>query len=134
MKPGATTRPSASIVRSAAAPAYLPTPTILPFCTATSAANAGSPEPSTTRPFVISRSYAILLPPRCPPLRPSAAACRGGPPSQSRHPPAPLRAVPRDGTPRAQARQHILLERRSGMQLEMVSLCPVTPCGLGDGK
>src|SRR6202048_760213 len=109
MKPGATTRPSASIVRLAAAPAYLPTPTILPFCTATSAANAGSPEPSTMRPFLISRSYAILLPPRCPPLRPSAAACRGGAPSRSFHPPAPPRAVHRDGTPRGRVRQHILL-------------------------
>src|SRR5439155_24630296 len=108
MNPGATTRPAASIVRLAAAPFDLPTPTILPSCTATSAANAGSPEPSTTRPFLISRSYAILIPPRCPPLRPSAAACRGGPPSRSFHPPAPLRAVPREATPRPQVRQHIL--------------------------
>ena len=30
---------------------------------ATSAANAGSPEPSTTRPFLMSRSYAMLIPP-----------------------------------------------------------------------
>src|SRR5215471_14943950 len=37
MNPGATTRPAASMVRVAAAPAYLPTPTILPSCTATSA-------------------------------------------------------------------------------------------------
>src|SRR5271165_3682568 len=81
IKPGATTRPAASMVRLAAAPAYLPTPTILPSCTATSAANAGSPEPSTTRPFLMSRSKAMLIPPCCPPLRTSAAACRSGPPS-----------------------------------------------------
>src|SRR3984893_13027100 len=121
MKPGPPPPPSASIVRLAAAPAYLPTPTILPFCTAPSAANAGSPEPSTTRPLVISRSYAILLPPRCPPLRPSAAACRGGPPSRSPPPPPPVRAGPREGTPAPPVRQHILLGRRSGMRLEMVS-------------
>src|SRR5258708_11145377 len=124
MKPGATTRPSASIVRLAAAPAYLPTPTILPPCTATSAANAGSPEPSTTRPFLMSRSNAMLLPPRCPPLRPSAAACRGGPPPRSPHPPPPPRAVPREGTPRPPGRQHILLERRTGTRLAVVSRCP----------
>src|SRR5579885_688952 len=53
------TRPSASIVLRAAAPAYLPTPTILPPDTATSALNAGAPDPSTTRPFLIKRSYAI---------------------------------------------------------------------------
>ena len=41
----------------------LPTPTILPFCTATSAWKEGPPEPSTTRPFFMSRSYAIRLPP-----------------------------------------------------------------------
>src|SRR5207237_145783 len=58
MNPGATTCPSASMTRSAAAPLYLPTPTIFPCCTATSAWNAGSPEPSTTRPFLMSRSYA----------------------------------------------------------------------------
>src|SRR6516225_3328025 len=73
MTPGATTRPSASIVRLAEAPAYLPTPTIFPPCTATSAWNAGSPEPSTTRPFLISRSYAMVLSPHCPaPTEPRA--------------------------------------------------------------
>src|SRR5215469_13659124 len=61
MNPGATTRPSASIVRLADAPAYLPTPTIFPPCTATSARNAGSPEPSTTVPFLMSRSNAIAF-------------------------------------------------------------------------
>src|SRR6266446_6539070 len=123
MNPGATTRPSASIVRLAAAPAYLPTPTILPFCTATSAANAGSPEPSTTRPFLISRSYAILLPPRCPPLRSERSGLsRRAAIAIGRHPPAPLRAVPREATPRPPVRQHILLERRSGMRLQMVSV------------
>src|SRR2546427_12432010 len=63
MNPGATTRPAASMVRLASAPAYLPTPTILPSCTATSAINPSSPVPSTTRPFLIKRSYAMLLSP-----------------------------------------------------------------------
>src|SRR4051795_9796664 len=55
------------MVRSAAAPFDLPTPTILPSLTATSAWNAGSPEPSTTRTFLMSRSNAIAFPPagRC---------------------------------------------------------------------
>src|SRR5438270_8610930 len=66
MNPGATTRPSASMTRSAAAPLYLPTPTIFPLCTATSAWNAGSPEPSTTRPLLMSRSYAMMRSPHCP--------------------------------------------------------------------
>src|SRR5262252_1696298 len=99
MNPGATTRPSASIVRLAAAPAYLPTPTIFPPCTATSAANAGSPEPSTTRPFLISRSYAILFSPLAPaPSEP--ATCLPG----------------ENPTLRGDERQHILPERNSGMR------------------
>src|SRR4051794_31363625 len=65
MKPGATTRPSASIVRFAV-PSDLPTPTILPWCTATSAWNAGSPEPSTTRPFLIRRSWVMAFLPFAP--------------------------------------------------------------------
>src|SRR5437660_6382897 len=44
----------------------LPTPTVFPWCTATSAVKEGSPEPSTTRPFVMSRSYAMTLPPLSP--------------------------------------------------------------------
>src|SRR2546427_4502482 len=40
----------------------LPTPTIFPLCTATSAVKEGPPEPSTTRPFLMSRSYAMTLP------------------------------------------------------------------------
>src|SRR5215469_4718302 len=66
MNPGATTRPAASIVRLPAAPLCFPTPTIFPPCTATSAWNDGSPEPSTTRPFLMSRSYAMMRSPHCP--------------------------------------------------------------------
>src|SRR5437588_10429286 len=107
MNPGATTRPSASIVRLAAAPAYLPTPTILPFCTATSAANAGSPEPSTTRPFLMSRSNAIF----------SSSLPRPPEPSGGRHHPEhPCAWRIDDPTLREEVRQHILLERNSGMR------------------
>src|SRR5215467_15605316 len=59
MKPGATTRPSASIVRDAESRS-LPIATIFPLVTATSPRKAGMPEPSMTRPFLIRRSYAIL--------------------------------------------------------------------------
>ena len=41
------------------APLNLPISTILPFLMPTSPRNAGMPEPSTTSPFLISRSYAI---------------------------------------------------------------------------
>src|ERR1700751_1987530 len=58
MNPGATARPSASLVRSAV-PLNLPISTILPSWTPTSPRKAGIPEPSTTRPFLISRSHAI---------------------------------------------------------------------------
>src|SRR5438874_7658504 len=58
MKPGATARPAASIVLLAG-PDNLPISTILPSLTPTSPRNDGMPEPSTTRPFLISRSYAI---------------------------------------------------------------------------
>src|SRR4030095_10747637 len=61
MNPGATARPSALMMRVADS-LNLPTPTIFPWCTATSAVKEGSPEPSTTRPFVMSRSYAMTLP------------------------------------------------------------------------
>src|SRR5262244_1302228 len=44
----------------------LPTPTIFPWCTATSAVKEGPPEPSATRPFLMSRSYAMTLPPLSP--------------------------------------------------------------------
>src|SRR4029079_15574590 len=60
-KPGETTCPSASSVRRAG-PLSLPSSAILPFFTATSPWNAGMPEPSTTRPFLISRSCAIVIP------------------------------------------------------------------------
>src|SRR5262249_38069022 len=58
-------RPSASMTRVADS-LNLPTPTIFPWCTATSAAKEGPPEPSTTRPFLMSRSYAMTLPPLGP--------------------------------------------------------------------
>src|SRR5215467_12527112 len=61
MKPGATTRPSASIVRFEG-PLNLPSSTILPSLTPTSPRKDGIPEPSTMRPFLISRSYAIAFP------------------------------------------------------------------------
>src|SRR5262245_24994501 len=55
MKPGATTRSAASITR--AAPSVTrPTSAILPFAMATSARRAGSPVPSTSVPFLITRS------------------------------------------------------------------------------
>src|SRR6516164_5698257 len=57
------------MMRLAWAPLYLPTPKIFPLWIATSAWNAGSPEPSTTRPFLMSRSYAMLVPPHCPAAR-----------------------------------------------------------------
>src|SRR5262245_24037978 len=59
MKPGATTRPAASLVRAAASRS-LPSATILPWWTATSPRKAGIPEPSMIRPFLIRRSYAIV--------------------------------------------------------------------------
>src|SRR5438045_2469308 len=58
MKPGATAWPSASIVLLAG-PDSLPISTILPSLTPTSPRNAGMPDPSTTSPFLINRSYAI---------------------------------------------------------------------------
>ena len=54
-KPGATARPVASIVRLAAGSAG-PTDTILPFAMPRSPRKAGSPEPSTIRPFWMARS------------------------------------------------------------------------------
>src|ERR1700722_12874678 len=92
MKPGATTRPAASMVRFAAAPLYLPTPTILPWFTATSAWKDGSPEPSTTRAFLISRSYVMARPPWVE-FFPNADL-RGGPiTNEPADPPAPLRTI-----------------------------------------
>ena len=52
MNPGATTRPEASIVRLAEAPASLPTAAIFPPRTPTSAVNQGAPVPSTTLALV----------------------------------------------------------------------------------
>src|SRR5215213_5969869 len=56
MKPGATTRPRASMVRVAVACARFPIFTIRSSLIATSAVYAGRPEPSTTLPFRIKRS------------------------------------------------------------------------------
>src|SRR5436190_23145442 len=63
MKPGLTTRPSASTVWPAA-PDNLPISTILPSLIATSPWKPGMPEPSMMRPFRINTSYAISVPPR----------------------------------------------------------------------
>src|SRR5260370_21496572 len=59
MKPGAIAWPPTSTTASAA-PDNLPISTILPSLTATSPWNDAIPEPSTTRPFLIKTSYAIL--------------------------------------------------------------------------
>jgi hypothetical protein len=59
INPGATAWPAASIV-FVAGPDSLPISAILPSLTPTSPRKAGMPEPSTTRPFLISRSYAIV--------------------------------------------------------------------------
>src|SRR5712671_6147300 len=56
------TCPPASTVWPAA-PESLPSSAILPSLTPTSPLNAGIPEPSTIRPFLISRSYAMGAPP-----------------------------------------------------------------------
>src|SRR5713226_5710722 len=58
MKPGATTRSAASI--TVAAPSVTrPISAILPPVMATSARRAGAPVPSTTAPFLITRSWAM---------------------------------------------------------------------------
>src|SRR5512145_849715 len=59
MKPGATTRPAASITRSAGPPSRGATAAMRSPSTATSAARAGPPLPSTTVPPRISRDQAI---------------------------------------------------------------------------
>jgi len=56
MKPGATTRPAASIARSAGSPARSPIAAIRSPRTATSAGTPGEPVPSTTLPPRIKRS------------------------------------------------------------------------------
>src|ERR1051325_2725956 len=60
MKPGATTRPSASIVRRADCDAR-PMAVILPPAIETSARRAGAPVPSTRVPLRIRRSSTSLL-------------------------------------------------------------------------
>src|SRR5712691_8215016 len=58
MKPGATTRSAASI--TLAAPSVTrPISAILPAVMATSARRAGAPVPSTSMPFLITRSWAM---------------------------------------------------------------------------
>src|ERR1700730_15166277 len=86
MKPGATARPSASIVR-VAAPLSLPISTILPFLMPTSPRNAGIPEPSTISPFVNSRSYAIGFPPEpgAAPRNPQMLLASLAPPAAQTH-------------------------------------------------
>ena len=56
MKPGATTRPAASMRRVAVAPVEAPTAAMRSPTTQTSARNQGAPVPSTTRPPAKSRS------------------------------------------------------------------------------
>src|SRR2546425_10737131 len=107
MNPGATARPSASMMRGADA-LNLPTPTIFPWCTATSAWNDGPPEPSTTRPFLMSRSYAIGLPPLGPAPFVRRGHRGGSPPSRSRDPPAALLLTQVESTPCTQGQQEIL--------------------------
>src|SRR5262252_1368623 len=113
MNPGATTRPAASMVRVAAAPAYLPTPTIVPSCTATSARNPSSPVPSPTRPFVIKRSYAMLLSPHCPaPDEPGALAAGPRPPGALGLAFSAFVSYKTDVTPDLPVPLHFLLESR----------------------
>ena len=57
MKPGATTRPVASMRRLARAPERSPTAAIRSPITPTSARRQGAPVPSTTRPPAKTRSY-----------------------------------------------------------------------------
>src|SRR5580658_3037122 len=61
MKPGATIRSDASMVRFADSVIF-PISSILPFAIATSARTRAAPVPSTTVPFFISRSYDIRFP------------------------------------------------------------------------
>src|SRR5215471_2985971 len=61
MNPGATTWPAASITRAASPESLGATATIRSPSTATSAARAGAPEPSTSEPFRTRRDQATLL-------------------------------------------------------------------------
>src|SRR5262252_84463 len=61
MKPGATIRPRASIVRAASPARCGPTAAMRSPSTATSAVTAGAPLPSMTAPFLISSDQAIGL-------------------------------------------------------------------------
>src|SRR6185436_16871719 len=61
MKPGATIRPRASITRAASPARPGPTAAIRSPSTATSAARAGAPLPSTTVPFRIRSDQAMAL-------------------------------------------------------------------------
>ena len=64
-KPGATACPSASIVRRAI-PGFLPMNVIRPSRIPMSARKPGAPEPSTTIPFSMTRSYSMRPPPGAP--------------------------------------------------------------------
>src|ERR1019366_4347816 len=117
MKPGETARPLASTVR-VAGPLSLPISAILPFRTPTSPRNAGMPEPSTTRPFLISRSYAIWMLSLDLPwgfpigiLPWARAARRGTPPSDqpaTNNPDWQTEAMDRDGSGLKQAQKSCL--------------------------
>src|SRR5262249_45253407 len=63
MKPGATIRPRASMVRAASPERLGPTATMRSFSMATSATTAGAPLPSTTVPFLISSDHAMTVGP-----------------------------------------------------------------------
>src|SRR2546428_3589889 len=106
MNPGATTRPSALMVRVAASLNF-PTPTIFPWCTATSAWNEGPPDPSTTRPFVMSRSYAMTLSPLGPTLFERRGQRGGLLPPLPCDPPAELLLAQAESKPGRQGQQYI---------------------------
>src|ERR1700730_2083897 len=115
MKPGATAWPSASIV-FVAVPDSLPISAILPSLTPTSPRNAGIPEPSTTRPFLINRSYAIgfLLALGSAAARPVRQHLTTQFPRQSRAFPAWIGAEPCKRAHRAPARVYSSLLPPSG--------------------
>src|SRR6266851_6310365 len=104
------TWPPASTVWPAA-PDSLPRSAILPSLTPTSPLNAGIPEPSTIRPFLISRSYAMGAPPLslcgcCYFLsRTIAQECRG-PRQNSRAAATRYTAGSGEGAARRQSRAH----------------------------
>src|SRR5437762_4356941 len=137
MKPGATARPAASIVLLAG-PDNLPISTILPSLTPTSPRNAGMPEPSTTRPFLISKSYAIgfLLALGSAAARPDRQHLTTQFPRQSRAFPAWIEAEPCGNSPSPAPRERVGdAERRPGegrrlLETACSRLSPTLPsCG-----